>query len=241
MAKEHRCGDEGVRPPLAVTVVLAAFNEADNLESVVKEISGVLRTIVPASELLIVDDGSTDATAQIADELAVDIPGVRVVHHSCNLGLGGVYRTGFREAAGECVTFFPADGQFPGSVIPLLLAAIQDCDMVLGYLPQRSRPFVSRALSLSERALHRLLLGRIPRFQGVLMFRRRLLEEVELKSDGRGWAVLFEFIIRVHRSGWRVRSMQTEVRPRLSGSSKVNNLRTIRENLFQVLALRRYL
>jgi glycosyltransferase involved in cell wall biosynthesis len=224
-----------------VSVVLAAFNEAANLEAVVKEITSVLGTTGLSGELLIVDDGSTDTTGLIADEIAVGTPSIRVVHHERNLGLGGVYRTGFREATGARVTFFPADGQFPGSVIPQLLAEIESCDMVLGYLPFGRRPVLSTVLSLSEQLLYRLLFGRIPRFQGVLMFRRSLLEQVELKSDGKGWAVLFEFIIRVHRRGSRVRSIPTAIRPRLSGSSKVNNLRTVRDNLVQVLALRRYL
>ena len=73
------------------------------------------------------------------------------------------------------------------------------------------------------------------------MFRRELLREVELKSEGRGWAVLMEFILRVSRAGKRVISVPTEVRSRRSGRSKVNNFRTIFANVQQVLVLYRRL
>jgi hypothetical protein len=86
-----------------------------------------------------------------------------------------------------------------------------------------------------------LLFGSLPRFQGVLMFRRSLLDELELKSTGRGWTVLMELIIRASRGGYRLVSVPTEMRPRMSGKSKVNNLRTIWANLKQVFALRRHL
>jgi len=73
------------------------------------------------------------------------------------------------------------------------------------------------------------------------MFRQTLLQEFELKSTGRGWAVLMELIVRASRGGYRIISEPTEMRPRMSGRSKVNNLATILANLKQVLTLTRYL
>ncbi len=114
-------------------------------------------------------------------------------------------------------------------------------DMVLGYIPRRPGMVLSRMLSLLERLLYRALFGSLPTFQGVLMFRRVLLEHIELESRGRGWAVLMEFIIRAARGGYRVTSIPTECRPRFAGQSKVNNFRTIGANLIQVLEFRRCL
>jgi hypothetical protein len=73
------------------------------------------------------------------------------------------------------------------------------------------------------------------------MFRRSLLDQIELTSEGRGWAVLMEFIIRVFKNGYRVLSVPTEMRPRMAGKSKVNNLQTIFSNLVQVALLRKNL
>jgi glycosyltransferase involved in cell wall biosynthesis len=227
--------------PRTVSVVVMAYNEVQSLEATCREILAVLDTLGEPAELLIVDDGSTDGTSTRAEALAERDSRVRVIHHGQNRGLGGVYRTGFQEACGTFVTFFPADGQFPATIIADFLPRMSQQDMVLGFLPSGERSFVAEALSGVERLLYRVLLGRIPRFQGILMFRRELLAQHRLRSDGRGWAILMEFIVRCSRADHRMVSTPTDVRPRAHGTSKVNNLRTIWSNLRQVVALRRIL
>jgi len=222
-----------------LSVVVMTYNEAGSLEAVVHEIHQTLEELGRPYEVLIVDDGSDDGSAELADRLAETLPGVRVVHHPVNQGLGGVYRTGFAQARGDWITFFPADGQFPAAIIGQFAPLMDRADMVLGYLPERKRSLLGQALSALERLLYRLLFGPLPRFQGVLMFRRSLLDQFALKSAGRGWAVLMELIIRTSRGGYRVLSVPTMMRPRMSGRSKVNNLRTIWANLRQAIALRR--
>jgi glycosyltransferase involved in cell wall biosynthesis len=226
---------------MRVTIVVFAYNEEENIAAVTEEIWNQLGGLNLAFELLIIDDGSLDNTPQIADSLARDLPGVRVVHHLENLGLGGVYRTGFIEALGRFVSFFPADGQFPATIISQFLPLMDDADLVLGYLPDRDSSLLARGLSFSERLLYRVLFGSFPRFQGVLMFRRSLLSDMKLTSEGRGWAVLMEFIIRVSKGGYRVHSVPTTMRPRLAGESKVNNLKTIVSNLVQIFMLKKNL
>jgi glycosyltransferase involved in cell wall biosynthesis len=218
-----------------------AYNEAASLKIVADEITAAIHRLGILYELLIIDDGSTDGTGEIADRLGQQSGLVRVVHHAPNGGLGAVYRTGFAEARGRYLTFFPADGQFPASCLERLLAVMPGHDMVLGYIPRRPGMVLSGMLSLLERLLYRALFGSLPTFQGVMMFRRGLLEEIELESQGRGWAVLMELIIRTSRAGYRITSIPTGIRPRFAGYSKVNNFRTIWANLIQVLELRRRL
>ena len=227
--------------PPTLSVVVLAYNEVDTLERTCREIIETIERIGVHAEVVVVDDGSTDGTGVVADKLAEADEQIRVIHHQPNRGLGGVYRTGFTEARGLYVTFFPADGQFPASIIGEFLPRMKDYDMVLGYLPRRDSALLSKGLSLAERALYRILLGRMPRFQGILMFRRSLLSKHTLQSQGRGWAVLLEFIIRCARDECRIVNVATDVRPRTHGSSKVNNLRTIWSNLRQVMALRQIL
>jgi len=224
-----------------LSVVVLAYNEVETLERTSRELLQELDRLAVPAELVVVDDGSTDGTGALADQLAASEPRVRVIHHHPNLGLGGVYRTGFSQAAGDYVTFFPADGQFPATIIGDFLPRMSDHEMVLGFLPRRDSSRVSRGLSLAERVLYRILFGRMPRFQGILMFHRHLLARHTLHSQGRGWAVLLEFIIRCSRDGCRIVTVATDVRPRTHGASKVNNLRTIWSNFRQVLALRKTL
>lgn len=225
-------------PAPRISVVIMAWNEAASVEAVAHELRAELVRLGESFELLLIDDGSSDGTGRIADELAATLPGLRVHHHEVNRGLGGVYRTAFAEVRGELVTFFPADGQFPASILADYLPAMVDTDMILGVLPDREDGPLAKLLSFGERALLRVLFGHFPRFQGILMFRTRLLRDTALVSQGRGWTVLMELILRQVRAGARIKNLPITMRPRASGTSKVNNLRSIVSNLRQVLALR---
>lgn len=216
-----------------------AYDEAANLETVLRELQNSIARVGVAAEILIVDDGSSDGTAEIADGLADASANVRVLHHEDNRGLGGVYRTGFGQARGDLITFFPADGQFPGAILEDFVPQMtgSDVDIVLGYVP-RTDSAPGRVLSAIERLVWRSLLGPLPRFQGVFLVRRRRLLALDLRSEGRGWAIVMEMLVRGRRAGWRMHSRVTAMRPRLSGASKVQNLRTIWSNLRQVVELR---
>jgi glycosyltransferase involved in cell wall biosynthesis len=224
-----------------LSVVILAFNEEESLEAVVHEINSVLQTLGREYEVMIVNDGSTDDTGVIADRLARQNPWIRVIHHQTNRGLGEAYRTGFASAQGELITFFAADGEIPAATIKEFTSLMDKADMVLGYLPRRNASLLAKSLSKAERMLLWLLFGSFPKFQGVFMVRRELLNELELKSKGRGWTVVMELIIRASRGGYKIVSAPTEMRPRMSGKSKVKNLPTILDNLRQVFALRLYL
>jgi glycosyltransferase involved in cell wall biosynthesis len=232
--------------PGSISVVVMAYNEAESLEGVVRELAAALAALTPAAahELVIVDDGSLDGTGALADRLAVEVgppPRVRVIHHPQNRGLGGVYRTGFEVAEGELLTFFPADGQFPASILHTFHPMMAEHDLVLGYLPRRSAAPLSIALSVAEKILYRVLFGPMPRFQGVFMIRRAVLDSLTLHTRGRGWGVVMEMLLRVARAGHRVASVPTPFRPRRTGRSKVVDPRTIWINLRQALELRRTL
>ena len=216
-----------------------AFDEAGYLEAVVQELRESLSRLGAPAEILIVDDGSTDGTPGIADALGAAHAEVRVLHHGVNRGLGGVYRSGFAEARGRLLTFFPADGQFPAAILEDFVPrmAASDVDILLGYVP-RTDSWPGRALSAGERLVWRVLLGPLPRFQGVFLVRCDRLRALELRSEGRGWGIVLEMLLRARTAGWRMESRPTPIRPRTVGTSKVQNLRTVWSNLRQVLALR---
>jgi glycosyltransferase involved in cell wall biosynthesis len=221
-----------------ITVCIAAWDEVETLGAVVHEIRAVLERLDATHDILIIDDGSTDGTSEAADRLAGSLEGVRVIHHGENLGLGFVYRTGFREAKGDFLSFFPADGQFPAAILEQFHPLAKDHDIVLGYLPQRRGSLAGAALSRAERLLYRILFGKMPRLEGVFMLRRSILAEIPLRSRGRGWAVVMELVIRASRGGYRIVGAPTDMRPRAAGRSKVNNLRHILVNFEQLLRLR---
>jgi len=224
-----------------LSVVLMTYNEAESLAGTVAELRAVFEQLEARCELLIVDDGSTDGSAALADQLAARCPGSRVIHHGSNLGLGGVYRTGFAEARGTFLSFFPADGQFPAGILVDFFSLAEHADLVLGYLPRSRWNLAAQVLSLAERVLYRVLLGPMPRFQGVFMLRRSLLEALGLATTGRGWGILMEMILRTGDGGFRIIERPTGYRPRRAGRSKVTNPRVALENLRQLFVVRRLL
>ena len=229
--------------PRSVSVAIMAYNEAPSLERVVGEIRQELERLGAPHEIVIIDDGSTDGSGEIADRLAREIEGVRVVHHPTNLGLGAVYREAFRCGTKELATAFPADGQFEPAIIGQFMRRFDEADMVLGYIPEfgKSRSIPARAFSWAERSLYRLLFGEFPEFQGIMMFRRALVDTVPLTSTGRGWMIQMELILRFLKKGYRIVGEPTGLRARMSGASKVMNMRSIASNLRQVFELRWHL
>ncbi len=227
----------GVATP-ELSVVVMTYNEAESLVDVVDEIRAELAGLDTTYEVVVVNDGSSDGSGSVADTLAAEDARVRVIHHRVNAGLGGVYRTGFTQSRGRYLTFFPADGQFPASIIGQFLPLIQHHDLVLGYIPGTRTSVIGKFLSATERILYGVLFGEFPRFQGIMMLRRALLEDLRLVSRGRGWAIVMEFILRASHGGYRIVSEATAHRPRMHGTSKVNNLRSIGSNFTQLLELR---
>lgn len=224
-----------------ISVIVMTFNEAASLGTTLDELHSTLSGLDRPFEIIVVDDGSTDASPTVARERQARLSRVRMVTHESNLGLGSVYRTGFKEARQPLVTFFPADGQFPASIIPQFARAIEGRDAVFGILDDPVG-FLGGILNRAERIFYQLLFGGFPRFQGIVMFRRRILDEVPLRSPGgRGWAVLMELILRISRGSYRYTNEVTTLRARRSGHSKVRNLPTIWVNLRQAAALRHLL
>ena len=225
-------------PAPRISLIVMAYNEAASVGDVLREIDATLAPSSLSYEVLVVDDGSRDGTGEIADVIAGTLPAMRVLHHDGNRGIGEVYRTGFAAARGELLTFLPADGQFPPEIIVRFAALMEQADLVIGYLPDVRRSLPARILSGCERLLYRLMFGRLPRFQGIMMFPRPLLAELHVQPGGRGWGVLMEIVVKAVRAGKRVLSAPTALRPRASGESKVNNLRSVWANLKQAAVLR---
>ncbi|GAH49821.1 unnamed protein product, partial [marine sediment metagenome] len=111
----------------SVTVVLPAFNEGQTIAKTVSE----LRRMYPEYEILVVDDGSTDNTAELAEQ-----KGARVVRNRANSGYGAALKQGIRRAEGEIVVFMDADGQHDCCDVARLVEGLKDSDMVVG---QRSK------------------------------------------------------------------------------------------------------
>ncbi len=113
--------------PQQVTIIIPAFNESQIIAGVLKELQEQLNEHRIDSEIIVVDDGSSDDTAKIAAE-----NNVRVLQHHSNRGYGAALKTGILSASHEIVAITDADGTYPARFLPEMLGLIEDVDMVVG-------------------------------------------------------------------------------------------------------------
>src|SRR5258708_22644216 len=124
-------------PHRSVTLFFPMFNEHDSLQSMIEKVLEVLPTASDDFEILIIDDGSSDGSEQIADELVKTDPHLRVIHHQGNKGYGQALRTGFASASKDIVMYTDCDQPFDLDLIPKMLDSLQGYDMLIGYRVNR--------------------------------------------------------------------------------------------------------
>lgn len=113
---------------MSVSVVIPAYNEAQAIGHTLEEVLRVLQEAALPSEVIVVDDGSTDATALAVSE----VPAVRLIQHPYNKGYGAALKSGIRQAQHETIVIVDADGTYPYGAIPDLVAQMGPYDMVVG-------------------------------------------------------------------------------------------------------------
>src|SRR5918994_2189346 len=113
-------------PKPGLSVFFPAYNDSGTIASLVITALRTARRLTPDFEIIIVDDGSADRTAEIADELVRTYPEVRVIHHERNRGYGGALRSGFAAATRELVFYTDGDAQYDPAEMALLWARLDD-------------------------------------------------------------------------------------------------------------------
>jgi len=205
---------------MLVTIAMIAYDEAPNLRPVVAEALAALDAAGGDGEILLVDDGSTDGTSDIADAIASSEPRFRVVHHGRNRGFSGAMTTALRQARGDWIFLVPADGQVPLLDLERFLSASAGADVVVGirsYRPERGRMLLSRAFHAIAKTLFPVPLEE---FSSVFLFRRALIEAMAIRSRPRTAAVLPEVLFRASARGARFAQLRFAARPRLGGKAK---------------------
>ncbi len=206
-----------ILPLSSLSIVLPCRNEAPNVSVVLREALSVAERVANRFEVVVVDDASTDATAERVARWAAADERVRLVRRRRSRGYGAALRTGLLAARGEWVFYTDGDGQFPMEQLPRFLASLADAEVVVGYRRSRhdapGRRWLGRGWTLLVNATLGLALRDVN--CAFKVFPRELFERVALRCDGAG--IDAELMAAVYRFGWQVAQVPVEHRPRRAG------------------------
>ena len=170
----------------SLSVVVPLYNEEENVEATVAEIRAKIFPRVKTCEIILVDDGSNDRTAQRSEALAAADPRVCVVRHAGNLGYGAALRSGFEAASNQLIFYTDGDVQFDLDEIDRLIPLLDGADIVTGYRIDRQDPWHRRFNAGFYNLVMKILFGvRLRDLDCAFKFyRKSIFEVIQLKSDG---------------------------------------------------------
>jgi glycosyltransferase involved in cell wall biosynthesis len=221
-----------------LSVFFPAYNDSGTIASLVISALKTAERLTPDFEVIIVNDGSADRTAEIADELARTYPQVRVVHHAGNRGYGGALRSGFAAATRELVFYTDGDAQYDPAELAQLWAAFDEgVDLVNGYKISRSDP------------LHRIVIGRIYHHTVKVLFglrvrdvdcdfrlmRRAIFDRVALEKNS--GVICLEMMKKIQDAGFRITEVPVHHYHRAYGRSQFFNFRRLARTAVDVMKL----
>ena len=221
----------------SLSLVFPAFNEADNLPTLLKSAIKIGDQLGVDFEIVIVDDGSLDLSAEVLKEWSRRDQRIKSVHHATNLGYGAALRSGLREAGGDLVFFSDADLQFDLAEIASLLVHAEDVEIVAGYRSPRRDPWLRRVIASIWGRLVRVLFDLPIRDIDCAfkVFRREVLDAIPIESIGA--FVNTEILARAQAAGFRIEQVPVTHLPRQQGRQSGAHPRVILRALIELSQL----
>jgi len=201
-----------------LTIVLPCLDEEANVAAAVHAATAVAERVARRHEIIVVDDGSTDATASIAAELALHNPHLRLLRHGRNRGYGAALRTGIAAAQMPWLFLTDADLQFDLDELRSFAALAADADLVVGWRIARHDPLPRRANAAAWNWLvrHTFDLGIRDVDCAFKLVRRDVTAHLDLTSDGA--TISTELLVKARARGARIRQLGVHHRARAAGT-----------------------
>ncbi len=225
------------RLPGSLSLVLPAYNEEENIGDVTREALIALPRFTDTFQIVVVDDGSRDRTAEVAEAFARQDARVRVVRHERNRGYGAALVTGFAATDGDYVMFMDADRQFDINDLRLLTPFASDFDIVAGFRMERNDPLHRRVFAETFNVAVRVLFGVHMRDIDCAfkLFRGDLLRSLQLSAPGA--LINTEIQAKARRQQARVQQVGVHHYPRVAGTPTGGNPRVILRAMRETLVL----
>lgn len=223
----------------SLTVSLPAYNEAANIKDMIGLVRDQIGPFTDDLEIIVVNDGSSDATGEIVRGASEDDPRIRLIEHETNLGYGAAVRDGVWAAGKEFIFFTDSDRQFDLREVGRFIERLDEADMVIGYRHPRSDPWHRVLFGHGWSWLVNLLFGYVARDVDCAfkLFRRAIIEQVHVESTGATFSA--EFLVKVKRAGFGIAEEPVTHRPRPAGEATGARLGVILRAFKELFALRR--
>ncbi|MGB7323378.1 MAG: glycosyltransferase [Rubripirellula sp.] len=206
----------------SISLILPAWNESEVIVHAIEEADAALRLVADDYEIIVVDDGSTDGTADLVRTCVADHPAVRLISHNPNQGYGAALRTGFAAAEKELVMFTDADCQFDLTELDRFVLLSKRFDVVCGYRIDRKDTALRCLYSRVYNQMVRVLLQTGVRDVDCAMklFHRDVIRSLNISGDG--FLVNSELLTQVNQRGLSLVEVGVSHRLRTEGNSKVS-------------------
>ncbi len=225
----------------SLAIIMPACNEAENIVAAVEEALQAAAGVTPDYEVIVVDDGSSDATAELVEALQSHHPPLRLLRHRTNQGYGAALRSGLRVAAKEWLFITDADRQFDLAEIENLVAAVPAADLVIGVRHPRRDPLLRRCYARCWGWLVSLLFGRVGSDINCAfkLLRRGVMVKLGGSFISAGATFSAELLLRARRGGFSIREVPLcGHRPRSAGTPSGARPAVILRALLELVRLR---
>jgi len=231
--------NSGRSASVSISVFFPCYNEQDNVTQTVNRALAVLEKLDADFEVIIVNDGSSDDTSRIADELAQQKERVKVVHHPANLGYGAALQSGFKTAEKDLVFYTDGDGQFDIEEMPPLLPLIEEFDIVSCYRLNRQDNLIRKINAWCWTKLVCFLFGMKIRDVDCAfkLYKREIFANIELTSTGA--LIDTEVLARAIRKGYTITQKGVHHYPRAAGTQTGANPAVILRAFKELFKLRK--
>jgi len=226
-------------PVASLSIFFPCFNEKETIRPLTEKCLTIAKQICDDFEVLLIDDGSTDGTAELADQLANEHANVRVIHHTQNSGYGAALQSGFRAATKDYVFYTDGDGQFDVNELPLLLPLIEQFDIVSAYRLKRQDSFLRKVNAFCWTKLVGLLFNlKIKDIDCAFkLYKRDIFDHIEMHSTGA--LIDTEILARAQQNGYTITQIGVHHYPRQAGQQTGANIKVILRAFRELLKLRK--
>ncbi len=211
----------------SITIIIPALNEEGNIVETLQEVVPLLEKHFQDYEVLLFDDGSTDQTGVLADQLAAKNPKIKVTHNKVCMGLGYNYKAGVEKACKDYVMMIPGDNEIKGESFEEMFRLLGPKDIVIPHtVNMEVRPLGRQLLSRAFTSLINLISGlNIQYYNGTVIHRRSIIQKAKIDTDS--FAYQAEALVRLIRGGATYVETGMVLVERKAGRSKALRMKNV--------------